>query len=441
MGTLGKAAGVAGAFVAAHPAVIETLVQTARSYVYTTAAPPLLAEALRASLAIIRGDAPRRAHLAALIARFRERIARAAVDARATRRRRSSRSSSGRTRRRVALADALWQRGFWVPAIRPPTVPEGTARLRITLSAAHSRGRRRCARRCARRSRPVSGGSRRAMTAASGCNASARTASAEAVRRAGLHVESAGHGPPIVLLHGWAMHSGLWGPLVPRLARRYRVHAVDLPGHGHSAALASFTLDAVRRRADRGVRGRGNRSRCSAGRSAAWSRCAGRCADRGASGASCSSHVAAVRRRRRLAARDVARDARPLRRRAARRVEAHGAALPRAADARQRARPRDARRAAERALRARRAVAEGARRRARASGGADLRAESARIAQPALVVVRRARHADAARRRPLARRAPAGCALRRASPAPRMRRSCRIPKPSARRWTHFSMRR
>ena len=57
MGTLGKAAGVAGAFVAAHPAVIETLVQTARPYIYTTAAPPLLAEALRASLAIIRDDA------------------------------------------------------------------------------------------------------------------------------------------------------------------------------------------------------------------------------------------------------------------------------------------------------------------------------------------------------------------------------------------------
>ena len=70
---LGKAAGVAGAFVTAHPAVIETLVQTARPYIYTTAAPPLLAEALRASLAIIRDDAPRRAHLAALIDQFRER--------------------------------------------------------------------------------------------------------------------------------------------------------------------------------------------------------------------------------------------------------------------------------------------------------------------------------------------------------------------------------
>ena len=60
-----------------------------------------------------------------------------------------------------------------------------------------------------------------------------------------LHVESTGDGPPLVLLHGWAMHSGLWGPLIPRLAQRYRVHAVDLPGHGHSAAPMSFTLDSV----------------------------------------------------------------------------------------------------------------------------------------------------------------------------------------------------
>ena len=58
-----------------------------------------------------------------------------------------------------------------------------------------------------------------------------------------LHVESTGDGPPLVLLHGWAMHSGLWGALVPRLAKRFRVHAVDLPGHGHSATVTSFTLD------------------------------------------------------------------------------------------------------------------------------------------------------------------------------------------------------
>ncbi len=58
-----------------------------------------------------------------------------------------------------------------------------------------------------------------------------------------LHVESTGRGPPLVLLHGWAMHSGIWGALVPRLAARFRVHAVDLPGHGYSASSSPFTLD------------------------------------------------------------------------------------------------------------------------------------------------------------------------------------------------------
>lgn len=137
MGTLGKAAGVAGAFVAAHPAVIETLVQTARPYIFTTAPPPLLAAALSAALAVIRDDAPRRAHLVALIARFREGMrglpwtllpSPTAIQPLVV----------GANDAAVALADALWRRGFWVPAIRPPTVPAGTARLRITLTAAHA---------------------------------------------------------------------------------------------------------------------------------------------------------------------------------------------------------------------------------------------------------------------------------------------------------------
>jgi pimeloyl-[acyl-carrier protein] methyl ester esterase len=63
--------------------------------------------------------------------------------------------------------------------------------------------------------------------------------------RGTLHVESVGSGPPLVLLHGWAMHSGIWGPLVGRLAGRFRVHAVDLPGHGHSVLAAPFTLDSA----------------------------------------------------------------------------------------------------------------------------------------------------------------------------------------------------
>jgi 8-amino-7-oxononanoate synthase len=139
MGTLGKAAGVAGAFVAAHPAVIETLVQTARPYVYTTAAPPALAHALLAALDEIRDGAPRRIRLAQRIAQFRDGArglpwtllpSTTAIQPLVV----------GANDAVVALADALRTRGLWVPAIRPPTVPAGTARLRVSLSAAHTAG-------------------------------------------------------------------------------------------------------------------------------------------------------------------------------------------------------------------------------------------------------------------------------------------------------------
>jgi 8-amino-7-oxononanoate synthase len=137
MGTLGKAAGVAGAFVTAHAEVIAAMIATARPYVYTTAAPALLAEATRASLAIIRDDAPRHAHLARLIGRFRSRMR-----GLPWRVRDSSTPIQpivvGGNAEAVALAEALWQRGFLVPAIRPPTVPEGEACLRISLSWAHT---------------------------------------------------------------------------------------------------------------------------------------------------------------------------------------------------------------------------------------------------------------------------------------------------------------
>ncbi len=137
MATLGKAAGVAGAFVAAHPSVIETLVQTARPYIYTTAAPPLLSAALHVALAIIRDDDVRRAHLLERIAQFR-----ASASGLPWRLLPSATAIQpllvGGSGAAMDLADALRARGFWVPAIRPPTVPQGTARLRVSLSAAHS---------------------------------------------------------------------------------------------------------------------------------------------------------------------------------------------------------------------------------------------------------------------------------------------------------------
>jgi 8-amino-7-oxononanoate synthase len=143
VGTLGKAAGVAGAFVAAHATVIEWLLQTGRPYIFTTAAPPAIAHALLVSLDLIEGEegARRRAHLNALIERLRTRLP-LAVSGRPWRLLPSSTAVQplqvGGNGTALALAAALDAQGLWVPAIRPPTVPEGTARLRISLSAAHS---------------------------------------------------------------------------------------------------------------------------------------------------------------------------------------------------------------------------------------------------------------------------------------------------------------
>ncbi len=136
MATLGKAAGVFGAFVAGAPEVIEWLVQRARPYVYTTATPPLLAHALLASLEIIAAEKGRRAKIAQLIAQLKHACADlpwrllpsdTAIQPLVV----------GESAAAMRIAAALAARGLLVPAIRPPTVPEGTARLRISLSAAH----------------------------------------------------------------------------------------------------------------------------------------------------------------------------------------------------------------------------------------------------------------------------------------------------------------
>lgn len=146
MGTLGKAAGVAGAFVAAHPSVIDWLVQSARTYIYSTAAPPALAHAARASLGLIAGEEgdQRRAHLRQLIHQLRKNLT-ALIDHHPALGWRLAPSSTpiqplivGDNQAALTLSAALDALGFWVPAIRPPTVPVGSARLRITLSAAHT---------------------------------------------------------------------------------------------------------------------------------------------------------------------------------------------------------------------------------------------------------------------------------------------------------------
>ena len=144
MGTLGKAAGVAGAFVAGAAPVIDWVEQKARTAVFTTAAPPMLAAALLESLTLIEAGDPgdvRRAHLRSLIARLRAGLA--PICARSGWRLLPSGTAIqplviGDNKTTLAVADALLSRDIWAPAIRPPTVPPGQARLRISLSAAHS---------------------------------------------------------------------------------------------------------------------------------------------------------------------------------------------------------------------------------------------------------------------------------------------------------------
>lgn len=136
VGTLGKAFGTAGAFVAGSDELIDTLVQFARPYIYTTSQPPALACATLKSLELLRSEHWRREHLAVLIRRFREGAASIGLQL--------MDSDTpiqpiliGDSGRAVALSQALRERGILVTAIRPPTVPAGSARLRVTLSAAH----------------------------------------------------------------------------------------------------------------------------------------------------------------------------------------------------------------------------------------------------------------------------------------------------------------
>lgn len=139
IGTLGKAAGVSGAFVAAHHSVIEWLIQRARSYIYTTATPPAIAHALIKSIDIITGQEGMRLriHLQSLIASWHSALklqqwqcldSPTAIQP----------IVIGTNEQVMKAGAALMQQGLWVGTIRPPTVPVHTARLRVTLSAAHS---------------------------------------------------------------------------------------------------------------------------------------------------------------------------------------------------------------------------------------------------------------------------------------------------------------
>jgi 8-amino-7-oxononanoate synthase len=137
MGTLGKGFGTFGAFVAGSDALIETLIQYARTYIYTTALPPAVASATRISLKILQRETWRREHLNSLIGRFRSGVKELGLELMA----------STTPIQPILLHDdelthqvgeQLRNKGFLVGAIRPPTVPVGSARLRITLCAEHT---------------------------------------------------------------------------------------------------------------------------------------------------------------------------------------------------------------------------------------------------------------------------------------------------------------
>jgi len=138
LATLGKAAGVAGAAVAAHESVVDWLIQKARPYIYTTASPPLLAACLLESLRQIEAGDARRERLQRHVAQLRAGLADLACGTLMDSTTPIQPLVIGANADAVRLSQALLQRGILVPAIRTPTVPAGTARLRITLSAAHS---------------------------------------------------------------------------------------------------------------------------------------------------------------------------------------------------------------------------------------------------------------------------------------------------------------
>jgi 8-amino-7-oxononanoate synthase len=139
IGTLGKAAGVSGAFICAHDSFIEWLIQKGRPYIYSTATPPAIAHTLLKSLELIEGEEGqnRRAHLHQLIETWKNEMVFIEWG--------KSISSTaiqpvilGSNANALLAAKLLDEAGYWIPAIRPPTVPNGSARLRITFSANHS---------------------------------------------------------------------------------------------------------------------------------------------------------------------------------------------------------------------------------------------------------------------------------------------------------------
>lgn len=139
MATLGKALGTAGAFVAGSELLIEALIHQARNYIYTTALPPALAAASLTALGLVQAEGWRRQHLASLVARFQagaRELSLPVMDSASA----IQPLVVGAAAQALELSRALRERGILIAAIRPPTVPPGSSRLRITLSAGHTAG-------------------------------------------------------------------------------------------------------------------------------------------------------------------------------------------------------------------------------------------------------------------------------------------------------------
>jgi len=137
VGTLGKGFGTSGAFVAGSEVLIETLIQYARTYIYTTSMPPAVAAATLKSLELLQRESWRRERLNSLISRFRsgcEQLGLELMDSPTP----IQPIMVGESDKAMAISAALEQQGIFISAIRPPTVPAGSARLRVTLSASHT---------------------------------------------------------------------------------------------------------------------------------------------------------------------------------------------------------------------------------------------------------------------------------------------------------------
>jgi 8-amino-7-oxononanoate synthase len=236
VGTLGKAFGTFGAFVAGETDLIELLIQRARTYMYTTALPPAVAAATRVALEVAQAEPWRRERALAHAARFRDLAGEAGLPL--------GESFTPiqpvllrEARSATAASEALLEHGFLVTAIRPPTVPEGGSRLRVTFSAAHEEAE------VEQLVDALLSVFKKLGTAPNSQGTAATSGRGRSPRETVPSCPSVPHDSSrIVLLHGWGLHGGLFAPLARTLADAgHDVTCLDLPGHGGRRFEPPFT--------------------------------------------------------------------------------------------------------------------------------------------------------------------------------------------------------